>query len=120
VHYGQARIILDHRQQVLQAAYEAHPERFVQGRPQQPTLPTEVWINQPQLKTICLPNQEEQALILETVSPARPASVLGQPGAQTGSRVPAGQAQRSLEAGEHRAIIEQVLETAALDFTVRV
>jgi putative transposase len=78
VHYGQAGVILDQRQQVLQAAYAAHPERFVQGQPQQPTLPAEVWINQPQLKTICLPSQEEQALILETVFPAGPASDLGQ------------------------------------------
>ena len=37
-----------------------------------------------------LPDQEEQAFILETVSPASPASHLGQPGAQTVSRVPAG------------------------------
>jgi putative transposase len=103
VHYGQARIILDQRQQVLQAAYNAHPERFVQGRPQPPSLPAEVWINQPPLKSIHLPNQEEQAFTLETVSPASPASVLGQPGAQTGSRAPAGSAQRSLDTGEHPA-----------------
>ena len=48
VHYGQAGSVLDQRQQVLQAAYDAHPDRFVNGQPQQPILPTEVWINQPQ------------------------------------------------------------------------
>jgi len=119
VHYGQAGVILDQRQRVLQAAYEAHPERFVQGQPQQPTLPTEVWINQPQLKTICLPNQEEQVLILETVFPASPASLLGQPGAQTGSRVPVGQAQRSLDPGEHPAKLGPTLGTGKSDRTFR-
>jgi len=119
VHYGQAAVILDQRQQLLQAAYEAHPERFVQGRPQRPTLPAEVWINQPQSKTICLPNQEEQALILETVSPASPASALGQPGAQTVSRVTAGQAQRSLDTGEHPAKLGQTLGTGGPDLSFR-
>jgi putative transposase len=109
VHYGQAEVILDHRQQVLQAAYQAHPERFVQGRPQPPSLPAEVWINQPQSKTIRLPHQEEQGLISETVFPAHPASALGQPGAQTVSRVPVGQAQRSLDTGEHPAILGPTL-----------
>lgn len=105
VHYGQAGLILDQRQQVLQTAYEAHPERFGRGRPQPATLPTEVWINQPQLKTICLPNQEDQGSIPETVSPASPASVPGQPGAQAGSRGPAGQAERALDPGEHPATV---------------
>jgi len=35
-----------------------------------------------------------------------------QPGAQAVSRVPEGQAKRSLDTGEHRAIVEQVLEPA--------
>jgi len=115
VHYGQAAVILDQRQQLLQAAYAAHPERFVRGRPRRPTLPAEVWINQPQFKTICLPNQEEHALILETVPPASPASALGQPGAQTVSRVPAGQAQRSLDTGEHPAKLGPTLGTGGPD-----
>ena len=67
VHYGQAEIILDHRQQVLQAAYQAHPERFVQGPPQPSSLPAEVWINPPQMKTIHLSNQEVHARILKAV-----------------------------------------------------
>jgi putative transposase len=37
-----------HRQQVLQAAYATHPERFVKGVPVMPELPTEVWMNKPQ------------------------------------------------------------------------
>ena len=47
VHYGQAKETQAQRQQVLQAAYEAHPERFVRGRPRVQQLPTAVWINKP-------------------------------------------------------------------------
>jgi putative transposase len=47
VHYGQAQAVIDRRQQVLLAAYAAHPERFVRGEPKPPSLPTEVWINEP-------------------------------------------------------------------------
>ena len=48
VHYGQAEAVIEQRCQVLQAAYAAHPERFVQGEPKLPSLPEEVWINKPQ------------------------------------------------------------------------
>ena len=48
VHYGQTQTIREQRQQVLQAAYAAHPERFVRGLPIPPKLPTAVWINRPQ------------------------------------------------------------------------
>jgi hypothetical protein len=48
VHYGQAQTVYQQRQQVLQAAYAAHPERFVRGLPTPPQLPTAVWINRPQ------------------------------------------------------------------------
>jgi putative transposase len=47
VHYGLAEMVRDQRNQVLQAAYVAHPERFVRGVPTIPDLPREVWINQP-------------------------------------------------------------------------
>jgi putative transposase len=47
VHYGRAEEIIHQRQQVLQAAYHKNPERFVQGPPKPPELPTEVWINPP-------------------------------------------------------------------------
>ena len=49
VHYGQAQAVYQHRQHVLQAAYESHPERFVRGLPTPPKLPTAVWINRPQM-----------------------------------------------------------------------
>ena len=47
VHGGRATETIAARQQVLTAAYLAHPERFVRGAPTPPTLPTAVWINPP-------------------------------------------------------------------------
>jgi putative transposase len=47
VHHGQAVHILAHRQAVLNAAYSAHPERFVRKPPTPPELPSQVWINKP-------------------------------------------------------------------------
>jgi putative transposase len=48
VHFGRAPMIIQKRQQVLCAAYEKHPERFVNGHPQAPQLPEAVWINPPE------------------------------------------------------------------------
>jgi len=48
VHHGQAEAVREQRQRVLQAAYAAHPERFIRGEPRPPSLPKEVWINKPQ------------------------------------------------------------------------
>jgi putative transposase len=48
VHYGQAPLIRDKRQTVLDAAYLAHPDRFVRRPPAPLQLPKEVWINKPQ------------------------------------------------------------------------
>ena len=47
VHYGQAENILRQRQEVLDVAYQRHPERFVRSAPKPPALPSEVWINKP-------------------------------------------------------------------------
>jgi len=47
VHHGEAEEILKKRQEVLSAAYAAHPERFVVGRPTAGPLPQQVWINPP-------------------------------------------------------------------------
>jgi len=47
VHYGQAEKRISARQSVLDAAYQAHPERFVKRPPQHPSLPEAVWINPP-------------------------------------------------------------------------
>jgi len=88
VHHGLADAVYAHRQQVLQAAYEAHPERFVRGVPTPPELPKEVWINRPQSDVIAVP-------------PPDPT----QPGVQATSGVLEPQAQRSLDAAEHLATV---------------
>ena len=50
VHDGSAETIQAHRQKVLDDAYAANPRRFHGHRPQAPTLPAKVWINQPRPK----------------------------------------------------------------------
>src|SRR5450755_3151940 len=47
VHYGQAGAVIERRQVVLDAAYQAHPERFVRSAPKLLAIPEEVWINKP-------------------------------------------------------------------------
>ena len=47
VHYGQAGEVFQKRQLVLDAAYQAHPERFVRWPPKPLSIPKEVWINKP-------------------------------------------------------------------------
>jgi putative transposase len=47
VHFGQAQTVLDRRQVVLNAAYQAHPDRFVRRPPKPLLLPQAVWINRP-------------------------------------------------------------------------
>lgn len=47
VHAGQANAQVAARQEVLDLAYLAHPERFVRGRPTPPAVPSAVWINPP-------------------------------------------------------------------------
>ena len=37
--------MIEHRQNVLAAAYAARPDRFVGGPPRAAKLPAEVWIN---------------------------------------------------------------------------
>ena len=45
VFHGRAVQVLAQRQSVLDAAYAAHPERFVRGRPVVASLPDQVWID---------------------------------------------------------------------------
>jgi putative transposase len=73
VHHGQVEQVGQQRQQVLDAAYAAHPERFVRGKPTLPKLPDVVWINEPK--------SEHQIIGL-----AGSAASDGEPGAQAGSR----------------------------------
>jgi putative transposase len=47
VHYGLAEAVRDKRAGVLNTAYQAHPERFVQRPPTPPKLPTVAAINPP-------------------------------------------------------------------------
>ena len=47
VHFGEAPVVLARRQVVLDAAYLAHPDRFVRRPPTPLPLPEEVWINKP-------------------------------------------------------------------------
>lgn len=58
VHAGVATEVLEARYQVLQRAYKANPERFVQGSPRPRALPTEVWINRPE-RPLLLGNAEQ-------------------------------------------------------------
>ena len=71
VHYGRAATILEVRHHTRLAAYAAHPERFVQGRPRLEILPHAVWINPPATSTnqdaagatIVIPDDPEQGTI---------------------------------------------------------
>jgi putative transposase len=47
VHYGTAAEVRAERAKVLDAAYTAHPERFVNKAPTPPPLPGAAWINKP-------------------------------------------------------------------------
>ena len=47
-HYGHVETITDYRQEVLNRAYEKHPERFINKKPKAPERPDIVWINPPQ------------------------------------------------------------------------
>jgi putative transposase len=61
VHYGQAENILRQRQEVLDVAYQLHPERFVRSAPKPPALPSEVWINRPALEPLAAAINSENA-----------------------------------------------------------
>lgn len=50
VHYGAFEQTLNQRSIVLMNAYLEHPERFVRGVPAVQPVPTEVWINKPNVK----------------------------------------------------------------------
>jgi putative transposase len=47
LHYGRAERVIHQRQGCLDAAYAAHPERFVNRPPRHPSLPDAAWINAP-------------------------------------------------------------------------
>ena len=66
VHYGLADQVLAKRQQVLDAAYDQHPERFVSKPPSPAQQPNAVWINPP--PTPDKPKDANQPLV-ETIGP---------------------------------------------------
>lgn len=49
MHHGRAERVLAGRQETLSAAYERHPERFVNKPPAPPAVPTAAWINPPRV-----------------------------------------------------------------------
>ena len=49
LHYGLAKEIQMARGEILRAAYELHPERFVRKIPVPPLVPEAAWINKPKL-----------------------------------------------------------------------
>lgn len=90
VHLGETQQVITQRQQALERAYSAHPERFVGGAPVVPQPPEEVWINQPRQGHVT------STLIFWAVTPD------SKPGAQPGTRA---ESAASLDAGEHVATI---------------
>jgi putative transposase len=101
VHYGLAGQVSEKRQQVLQAAYAKHPERFVKGVPVAPQLPAAVWINPPVVSHGRTGESEPETSPL----PAIPSSLSGaQAGSRVGGFLPTCAA---LDADEHRTIIAQ-------------
>lgn len=52
LHHGRAQARLDARGSVLAAAHQAHPERFVRGRPKALEVPAAAWINRPKTTTV--------------------------------------------------------------------
>jgi len=52
VHYGHAQALHVRRQETLDVAFTAHPQRFKGKRPEPHAMPTEVWINPPKTPPI--------------------------------------------------------------------
>lgn len=61
VHHGLALQRWHARARTLAAAYQAHPERYPNGAPTPPPLPTEVWINKPTQKTAPAESADQRA-----------------------------------------------------------
>ena len=52
VHHGQAQATHDARADVLDAAYAATPERFINQPPRPPAVPVAAWINKPDTEEV--------------------------------------------------------------------
>ena len=62
VHYGRAQTLFEQRADILNVAFEAHPNRFKGRAPQPPRLPTAVWINPPKQETATAKNNDSSTL----------------------------------------------------------
>ena len=51
--------MIDARQAVLDAAYQAHPERFIAGPPKADRPPAAAWINKPTIQTKSQNNRQQ-------------------------------------------------------------
>ncbi len=85
VHYGQAEAVREQRQQVLDAAHAAHPERFPKGRPSPLPAPQEVCINPPHAST--QPGRASADLPAALIATKPPAAYLGPETDLLGSRI---------------------------------
>ncbi len=65
VHFGRVDRVLAQRRVVLAAAYAAHPERFVRHAPTPREVPTQVWINRPEL--VATATEQQQDICLQEV-----------------------------------------------------
>ena len=62
VHHGRATQRLAQRQRIMDAAYQAHPERFVHGKPSVPQLPNASYINRPTEPGVISPPGEDPSI----------------------------------------------------------
>ena len=93
VHHGRAPSVVAARATVLEAAYQAHPERFVRGKPTPEQLPTAVWINPPRpiaSVSVADPKPENEVIIVVgavgTVSNPVTEAAVSSPAADRGGR----------------------------------
>jgi putative transposase len=80
VHEGKASEVVAKREEVMTAAYTAHPERFVRGRPRVPQVPQAVWINPPALRSV-----ERAAVAAIESDPTIQGCAAGRPGSRGNS-----------------------------------
>ena len=93
VHYGRAAEVLAARQKALDAAFAAHPERFVNKPPAPLALPPAVWINPPIIKDLDKngsdPSNHKKGLPAEDSRKPDAPSAHPRPGYPSSSCVPA-------------------------------
>lgn len=80
VHEGKASEVVAKREEVMKAAYNAHPERFVRGRPRVPQVPQAVWINPPAVQSV-----ERAAVAAIESDPTIQVCATGRPGSRGNS-----------------------------------